>query len=222
MADLVWYRSLYWRIALGFVALARDAARPAGPGVPVDLRTDGRSVSESDAGAVCRHDRDGSVGRACRAADARRRRVRERALLGRVAGIRRRAVGRPRGRQPACSTAAACCRESRGRGSSTTRIRIVVAAAAFAAAGRTAMAGRDFGGGRSGGPGGPQRAGGRVRVHQRERHGGRDCGRAGRTAAAVDDAARPRDRRWPSSPSACSWSARRSRRWRSSGRHAGA
>ena len=87
MADLVWYRSIYWRIALGFRRAARHAARPADPGVPLDLRPDGRSVSES----VRRRSSPARLRRTCRpssrAADARRRCVREFALLGCVAGI---------------------------------------------------------------------------------------------------------------------------------------
>ena len=177
MADLVWYRSLYWRIALGFVALLATLLVLQ---VLVFLWISGRMddlfpnrTPAQFAGTIAT---DLSAALA-RATYARRGRVRECAALGRLARFRGRPVGRPRGRQPACSTAAAAV---------ANRAVAVVRRSVFGSSGRLPPS-WPWGGRRRlarfrGRPfrrtGRSERAGGRVRLHQRERHGGGDCGGA--------------------------------------------
>ena len=222
MADLVWYRSLYWRIALGFVALLATLLVLQ---VLVFLWISGRMddlfpnrTPAQFAGTIAT---DLSAELA-RAADARRRCVREFALLGCVTRI-----------SPSCcrTVALSSAVVFRRRRSSPriARSRLFDDPYSDRRSGgpfswprsRTETTGRDFGRRPVRRARRTERSGGRVRVHQRERHGRGDCGRAGRAAAAVDDACATWDRRWPSSPWACWWSARRSRRSRSFGRHAG-
>ena len=188
MADLVWYRSIYWRIALGFVALVatllvlqilvflwisgrmddlfpnRTPAQFAGT-IATDLSAGLVDQPTLDVDAFVNSRYSGaSRGFAVVLSDGRAvvsRRVPPPPMLARIA--RSRLFDDPYSD-----------RRAGGR---------------FRGRGPDGDDRPEFGAGSIGWPRRTERAGRGVRVHQRERHGRRDCCRAGRAAAAVDDLA---------------------------------
>ncbi len=188
MADLVWYRSIYWRIALGFVALVatllvlqilvflwisgrmddlfpnRTPAQFAGT-IATDLSAELGEQPTLDVDAFVNSRYSGaSRGFAVVLSDGRAvvsHRVPPPPMLARIA--RSRLFDDP-------YTDRRSGGRFRGRGPDGDD-RPRVRSGAFRRARRT------------------ERSGCGVRLHQRERHGRRHCCRAGRAAAAVDDLA---------------------------------